>query len=253
MCTFMCCSIGIAVFICSFICYSIGTAVLICSFVCDSIGSDVLICSFICCSIGSVVLICSFICCSMGSAVLICSFICCPIGSAAFTCTFICCSVGSVVFACTYRICCYMGECVTFPSICFLPVVYVFSHAQGEGQEGGQLREQLVRRSARNVRTPARLAEEALPIVSVDGSSDASGDDGLHPQIVELQEQSYSGFGVYASVYVECQSSQSPSWFTYMAKAMDLHRRRCVAPLRVFPPHPCHGDSCRGTLSTGTW
>ena len=38
----------------------------------------------------------------------------------------------------------------------------------------GQLREELVRRFARSVRTPARLPGEALPIVSVD-SSNASG------------------------------------------------------------------------------
>ena len=82
-----------------------------------------------------------------------------------------------------------------------------------------------MRRSARTVRTPARLAEEALPIVSVDDSSDASGDDGLHQQIAELHDQYYSGFDVYASVYVECHPSESPSWFTYMANAMDLHRR----------------------------
>ncbi len=68
----------------------------------------------------------------------------------------------------------------------------------------GQLREELVRRSARSVRTPARVAEEALPIVSVDDLSDASGDDCLHQHIAELQDQPYSGFGVYANVYVEC-------------------------------------------------
>ena len=43
---------------------------------------------------------------------------------------------------------------------------------------------------------------------------------------------------MYASVYVECH----PSWFMYMANEMDLHRRRCVAPLRALPLHPCHGD-----------
>ena len=32
-------------------------------------------------------------------------------------------------------------------------------------------------------------------------------------------------------VYVECHPSESPSCFTYMANAMDLHRRLCVAPL----------------------
>ena len=96
-----------------------------------------------------------------------------------------------------------------------------------------QLREQLVRRFARSVRTPAQLPGEALPIVSVD-SSDASGDDCLHQRIAELN----GGFGMYASVYVECH----PSWFTYMANEMDLHRRRCVAPLRALPLHPCHGD-----------
>ena len=48
------------------------------------------------------------------------------------------------------------GEFLTFPSICFLPVVYVFSHAQGAGQEGAAARK-LVRRFARSVRMPARL------------------------------------------------------------------------------------------------
>ena len=43
---------------------------------------------------------------------------------------------------------------------------------------------------------------------------------------------------MYASVYVACQ----PSWFTYIANEMDLHRGRCVAPLRALPLHPCHGD-----------
>ena len=58
---------------------------------------------------------------------------------------------------------------------------------------------------------------------------------------------------MYASVYVECHPSESPPWFTYMANAMDLHRRRCVAPLRALLSHLLHGDSCRGTLSMGTW
>ena len=47
----------------------------------------------------------------------------------------------------------------------------------------GWLREQLVRRSERNIRTPARLAEEALPIASADDSSD---DASLYGRIVEL-------------------------------------------------------------------
>ena len=125
-----------AVLICSFICCSIGSVRLISSFICCPIGSVGLICSFICHSIGSAGLISSFICCSIGSTGLICSFICRSIENVGLMCSFICCSIGgSAVLICTYSICCYVGEFLTFPSICFLPVVYVFSHAQGAGQE----------------------------------------------------------------------------------------------------------------------
>ena len=82
-----------------------------------------------------------------------------------------------------------MGEFLT--SICFLPVVYVFSHAQGARQEGAAARTAcatILSTTARSVGTPTRLPREAMPIVSVD-SSDASGDDGLHQRIAELKEQ----------------------------------------------------------------
>ena len=142
-------------------------------------------------------LICSFMCRSIGNAGLICSFICRPIGNAGFICSFICCSIGIAVLTCTYSVCCNVGECLTFPSICLFPVVYVFSHDQCEGQEGCSC--------ANSCLCDALLGSfgrqhEALPIVSIDRSSDPSGDDGLHQQIAELQDQSYTGFGVYSSV-----------------------------------------------------
>ena len=78
-----------------------------------------------------------------------------------------------------------MGEFLTFPSICFLPVVYVFSHA---GQEGAAARTACATLCAERS-DASTIAGEALPIVSVD-SSDASGDDCLHQRIAELTEHS---------------------------------------------------------------
>ena len=103
-----------------------------------------------------------------GSAGLICSSICRSIGSARLMCSFICRSIGNGMLICTYSICCYVGEFLTFgvPSICFLPNGLFSAMLQSQGKKG-QLREQLVLRFARSVRTPARLPGEALPIVSV--------------------------------------------------------------------------------------
>ena len=81
-----------------------------------------------------------------------------------------------------------MGEFLTFPSICFLPVVYVFSHAQGAGQEGAAARTACATLCAERS-DASTIAGEALPIVSVD-SLDASGDDCLHQRIAELKEHS---------------------------------------------------------------
>ena len=59
-----------------------------------------------------------------------------------------------------------MGEFLTFPSICFLPVVYVFSHAQGAGQEGAAARTACATLCAERS-DASTIAGEALPIVSV--------------------------------------------------------------------------------------
>ena len=82
-----------------------------------------------------------------------------------------CCFVGSTEFTCTYSICCYVLD---LPLYLFLPVVYVFSHEQGDGQEWMAARPPLLRRSARSVRVPSWLAVEALPIASDDDSSSCS-------------------------------------------------------------------------------
>ena len=132
---------------------------------------------------GSAGIICSFICRSIGSARLICSFICRSIENVGLMCSFICRSIGNGVLICTYSICCYVGEFLTFRSICFLLVVYVFSHAQGEAARTACATLCAERSDA------STFAGEALPIVSVD-SSDASGDDSLHQRIAELKEQS---------------------------------------------------------------
>ena len=116
-----------------------------------------------------------------------------------FSGTFICCSVGSAVIRMHIQHLLLCGEVLNLPLDLLSPCGLCFQPCSRRRARRGQLREQLVRR----VRTPARLAEEALPIVSVDGSSDASGDDGLH-------QQSYIGFGVYASDYVECQLYDMP-------------------------------------------
>ena len=62
---------------------------------------------------------------------------------------------------------------------------------KAKAKKGAAARPVLVRRSARSVRAPARLAEEAPaePIASDDDSSNASADDGLRQQIAELQAQ----------------------------------------------------------------
>ena len=60
-----------------------------------------------------------------------------------------------------------------------------------KAKKGAAARPVLVHRSARSVRAPARLAEEAPaePIASDDDSSNASADDGLRRQIAEQQAQ----------------------------------------------------------------
>ena len=62
---------------------------------------------------------------------------------------------------------------------------------KAKAKKGAAARPVLVRRSARSVRAPARLAEEAPaePIASDDDSSNASADDGLRRQIAELLAQ----------------------------------------------------------------
>ena len=59
---------------------------------------------------------------------------------------------------------------------------------KAKAKKGAAARPVLVRRSARSVRAPARLAEEAPaePIGFDDSSSNASADDGLRRQIAEL-------------------------------------------------------------------
>ena len=79
---------------------------------------------------------------------LTCPFSCCYIGSAVITCTFICCSIVSAVIMSIHLLLYWdcrahmrihlllCWECLILPSVCSLPVVYLFSHAQGEWQEG---------------------------------------------------------------------------------------------------------------------
>ena len=73
-----------------------------------------------------------------------------------------------------------------------------------------------MRRSARSVRAPARLAEEAPaePIASDDDSSNASADDSLHRQIAELQAQLR-------------KASVRPDAATASASALDADVRGC--------------------------
>ena len=108
-----------------------------------------------------------------------------------------------------------MGACLTFPSICFLPVVYVFSHAQGERPERGSCANSLCdalrgafghqhdwrRKLSTLYRSTARLTQQATTVCfSRSPSCRAS----------NLEGPSYSGFGVYARVYIECHQSESP-------------------------------------------
>ena len=101
-----------------------------------------------------------------------------------------------------------------------------------------------MRRSARSVRTPARLAEEALPII-VRRRRPASADRRAAGPIIEWSWL----FGVYASVYVESHPSESPSLFDWVTSSVLRGASTTSASATSVP----WCDSCCGTLSTGTW
>ena len=168
-------------------------------------------------------LICSFICRSIGNAGLICSFICRPIGNAGLICSFICCSIGIALLSCTYSVCCNVVECLTFPSICLFPVVYVFSHAQCEGQEGCSCANSCLcdglrgsfgrqhdwrRKPSPLYRSTARLTHQATT-ACISRSPSCRTNPTLDSACTRV-------------LHVECHPFESPSWFTYMANAMDL-------------------------------
>ena len=153
----------------------------------------------------------------------------------------------------------------------FSSVVYVFSHAQSEGQAGSGCTTTAC--APLGVDRPGgstiggggyahcirqRFVERRLP---------ASADRRAERPILEW----ICLFGTYAIVYVECHPSESPSLFTFMVKVMDLHRRhggvawclyerfRCIhAMVPELPWHTINWDlamdstQCPIRLTVGT-
>ena len=122
-------------------------------------------------------------------------------------------------------------DCLIFPMICLLPVVYVFSHAQREGQDG----------------VAVRLACAPLCAERLDASTiGRGGSTHNRPTTTACIGRSSSCSPNHKGELVirRCMRvyTLNPTRLNRHHCLIELHRRCCVGPLRrALPPHPCHG------------